>query len=203
MFWYDILIIAIVATGFLYGFFKGIISELFAIAGLIIGFLVAMRYSPLLQPSLLHFIKGETAALCLAFILLFLITAAAIITIGTLIKKAIKFIRLSWLDRLIGALVGVVKGVVVVGLISLLIITFVPEGRIFMKQSTLGRHTIALVRIAVYLLPERFRKRLQEYEREEERPATVHISTDTGKVTAEKNRLTFSSIRFISFMRGI
>jgi membrane protein required for colicin V production len=156
MFWYDILIIAIIAAGFLYGFFKGIISELFAIAGLVIGIIVAMKFSFLIQPYLEPFIKGETAALIIGFILLFLLTAAGIITIGILFKKAIKFIRLSWLDRCIGGLVGVLKGVVVVGLISLLIVTFFPEGKKFMKQSTMGRYTIAIVRIAVYLLPEKF-----------------------------------------------
>ena len=158
MFWYDILIIAIIAAGFLYGFAKGIISELFAIAGLVIGFLVAMKYSFLIQPFLLRFIKGETGAFVIGFILLFLLTAAAIIMIGIFFKKAIKFIRLSWLDRWVGALVGLVKGLIVVGLISLIIVTLFPDGKAFMKQSTFGRYTVAIVRIAVYLLPERFRK---------------------------------------------
>jgi membrane protein required for colicin V production len=179
MFWYDILIIAIIAAGFLYGFFKGIISEVFAIAGLVIGFVVAMKYSFLIQPYLLRFIKGETAAVCMAFLLLFLLTAAGIITVGIFFKKAIRFIRLSWLDRWIGGVVGLVKGIIVVGLISLLIVTFFPEGKSFMKQSMLGRHTITIVRIAVYLLPERFRKRLHEYSScREERPAVAHLSVD-------------------------
>jgi membrane protein required for colicin V production len=158
MFWYDILIIAIIAAGFLYGFIKGIISEIFAIAGLIIGFLVAMKYSFLIQPFLLRFIKGETGAFVIGFILLFLLTAAGIIMLGIFFKKAIKFIRLSWLDRWIGGLVGLVKGIIVVGLISLIIVALFPDGKAFMKQSTFGRYTIAIVRIAAYLLPERFRK---------------------------------------------
>ncbi len=179
MFWYDIFIIAIVAASFLYGFFKGIISELFAIAGLIIGFLVAMKYSLIIQPYMLRFVKGEGAALCLAFLLLFLCTAAALIVVGILFKKAIKFIRLSWLDRLVGGLVGLIKGIVVAGLISLLIITFVPEGRAFMRQSKFGRHMVTVVRIAVYLLPERFRKRLHEYDSKEEHAETVYPTVDT------------------------
>lgn len=156
MFWYDILIIAIIAAGFLYGFLKGIISEVFAIAGLILGFIVAMKCSFIVQPYLEQFIKGESAAFIVGFLLLFLVTAAGIIIVGMLLKKAIKFIRLSWLDRWIGGLVGLVKGIVVVGLISLVIVAVFPEGKKFMKQSMFGRHTIALVRIAVYLLPERF-----------------------------------------------
>jgi membrane protein required for colicin V production len=160
MFWYDICIVAIIAAGFLYGFFKGIISEIFAIAGLVIGLIVAMKYSFLIQPYLLRFVKGETAALCIGFILLFLITAAAIIFIGILFKKAIKFIRLSWLDRWVGGMVGIVKGVIIVGLISLIVVALFPDGKTFMKQSRFGRHTITIVRIAVYLLPERFRKKL-------------------------------------------
>ncbi len=162
MFWYDILIIAIIAAGFLYGFFRGIISELFAIAGLIIGFIVAIKFSFVIQPYLRSLIKGETAAFIIGFLALFLATAAGIVIIGILFRKAIKFIRLSWLDRWVGGAVGLVKGIIIVGLISLVIVTFSPNGKAFMKQSVFGRHTITIVRIAVYLLPERFRKRLGE-----------------------------------------
>ena len=119
MFWYDIFILAIIGAGFLYGLLKGIISELFALAGLVGGFIIALKYSFLLQPYILPIVKKEPIALIVCFIILFLLTAAAIITIGVFFKKAIKYIHLSWLDRIVGGIFGLIKGLIVAGLISL------------------------------------------------------------------------------------
>ena len=147
---------------FLYGFFKGIISELFAIGGFITGFIIAIKFSFLIQPYLLPLVKRETVALILGFLILFLLTAGGIIIVGIFFKKAIRFVRLSWLDRWIGGAVGLIKGFIIVGLISLLVVTFLPGGKAFIRQSKLGRHTITLVRIAVYLLPDPLRKRIEK-----------------------------------------
>ncbi len=158
--WYDIFIIAIIAAGFLYGFLKGIISEVFALAGLVIGFLIAMKYSFFIQPYILPFVKKDVFALIISFILLFLLSASVIILIGIFFKKAIKFVHLSWLDRIVGGIFGIVKGVVIAGLISLFIFAIFPGGKAFIKKSTLGRHTVNIVRIAIYLLPEEVQKKL-------------------------------------------
>jgi len=158
--WYDIFIIAIIAAGFLYGFLKGFISEVFALAGLVTGFLIAMKYSFFIEPYILPFVKKEVFAVVVSFVLLFLVTAAVIVLIGIFFKKAIKFVHLSWLDRIVGGTFGIVKGVIIAGLISLLIFVFFPGGKAFTKQSTLGRHTIDIVRITIYLLPEKVQKKL-------------------------------------------
>ncbi|MCK4234346.1 CvpA family protein [candidate division WOR-3 bacterium] len=160
MFWFDIFIVAIVAAGFLYGLLKGFISEIFALSGLIIGFIVAMKYSFIVKPYVIQLVKSEPLALIISFIILFLVSAAVIIAIGMFLKKAIKFIRLSWLDRIIGSIFGLLKGVIIAGLISLLIYTFIPGGKNFIKKSTLGRRTVTLVKLAVYLLPEKYQKRI-------------------------------------------
>jgi membrane protein required for colicin V production len=157
MFWYDIFILAIIGAGFLYGLLKGIISELFAFAGLVGGFIVALKYSFYLQPYILPLVKKEPISLIIGFIILFLVTAAAVVTIGIFFKKAIKYIHLSWLDRIIGGIFGVIKGLIVAGLISLVIYTFFPGGKSFMKKSTLGRRSVIIVKIAIHLLPEKYR----------------------------------------------
>ena len=160
MFWYDIFLIVIIAAGFLYGFFKGIISEIFALAAFVVGFIVAMKFSFVIQPYILPLAKREPFALIVTFILLFILSAAVIILLGIFFKRTIRFIRLTWLDKLIGSAFGIVKGVIIAGLISLLIYTFVPVGKDFIKKSTLGKRTVNLVKLAVYLLPEKYQKRI-------------------------------------------
>jgi len=162
MFWYDILIIVIVAAAFLYGFMKGIISELFALAAFILGIVIAMKFSFLVQPYILCFIKGNTAASIISFVVLFLLTAIIIIILGIFFKKAIKLSHLSWLDRIIGGIFGIVKGTIIAGVISLLIFTFAPGGKSFIKKSTFGRYTISTARIAVYLFPKNIQQKLKK-----------------------------------------
>jgi len=162
MHWFDIFIIALIAAGFLYGFFKGIISEIFALAALVIGFIVALKFSFLFQPYLFTLVKKEPLALIVSFVVLFLVTAAIIIMLGIFFKKAIKFIRLSWLDRLIGGVFGIIKGIIVAGFISLLVLIFVPEGKQFLKKTMIGKRTITIVRIALYMLPDTLRKKLNQ-----------------------------------------
>lgn len=160
MFWYDIFIIAIIGAAFLYGFLKGILSEIFALVGLVLGFVVGLKCSFLIKPYLLPVFKNETTALIVSFIVLFLATAAVIILIGILFKKAIRFIKLSWLDRLAGGVFGIIKGIIISGLISLLIFAFLPGGKSFINKSKLGRHVVSIVNIAVYLLPEKVQEKI-------------------------------------------
>jgi membrane protein required for colicin V production len=160
MFWYDIFIIAVVGAGFLYGFLKGILSEVFALTGLVIGFIVGLKFSFLIKPYLLPVVKNETISVIVGFIILFLCTAAIIILIGILFKKAIRFVRLSWLDRLVGGLFGIIKGIIISGLISLLIFAFLPGGKTLIDKSTLGKRAVSIVNIAVYLLPEKIQEKL-------------------------------------------
>ncbi len=161
MFWYDIFLIVIIAAGFLYGFFKGIISEIFALAAFVVGFIVAMKFSFVIQPYILPLAKREPFALIVTFILLFILSAAVIILLGIFFKRTTRFIRLTWLDKLIGSAFGIVKGVIIAGLISLLVFIFLPGGRTFIRKSTLGRYTVTVVRIAIYLLPDELQERFR------------------------------------------
>ncbi len=158
--WYDIVLIVVIAVSFLYGLIKGIISEVFALFAIVIGFIIAMKFSFLIEPHILPFVKKDIFALIVSFILLFLLSASVIILIGMFFKKAIKLVHLSWLDRIIGGIFGVIKGVIVAGLISLLIFLFFPGGKTLIKKSTLGRRAVNIVKIAVFLLPEKVQKKL-------------------------------------------
>ena len=159
--WYDILMIVIIAAGFFYGVIKGIVSEIFALIGFVGGFVVAMKFSFILKPYILPFVKKEIIAVVFSFVVLLILTAVIFIMLGVFFRKALKIVHLSWLDRFIGGIFGIVKGLVIAGLVSLLIFVFLPGGKAFIEKSTVGKYTINVVRLAVWLLPEKVRKKLK------------------------------------------
>ena len=159
--WYDILMIVIIVAGFLYGMIKGIVSELFALIGIVGGFVVAMKFSFILKPYILPFVKKEIVAVVFSFAVLLILTAVIFIMLGVFFRKALKIVHLSWLDRFVGGIFGIVKGLVIAGLISLLIFVFLPGGKTFIGKSTVGKYTVNVVRLAVWLLPEKVRKKLK------------------------------------------
>jgi len=159
--WYDILMIVIIVAGFLYGMIKGIVSEIFALIGIVGGFVVAMKFSFILKPYILPFVKKEIIAVVFSFAVLLILTAVIFIMLGVFFRKALKIVHLSWLDRFVGGIFGIVKGLVIAGLISLLIFVFLPGGKTFIGKSTIGKYTVNVVRLAVWLLPEKVRKKLK------------------------------------------
>lgn len=159
--WYDILMIVIIVAGFLYGMIKGIVSEIFALIGIVGGFVVAMKFSFILKPYILPFVKKEIVAVVFSFAVLLILTAVIFIMLGVFFRKALKIVHLSWLDRFVGGIFGIVKGLVIAGLISLLIFVFLPGGKTFIGKSTIGKYTVNVVRLAIWLLPEKVRKKLK------------------------------------------
>ncbi|OQX54943.1 MAG: hypothetical protein B5M53_05065 [Candidatus Cloacimonas sp. 4484_209] len=159
--WYDILMVVIIVAGFLYGMIKGIVSEIFALIGIVGGFVVAMKFSFILKPYILPFVKKEIVAVVFSFAVLLILTAVIFIMLGVFFRKALKIVHLSWLDRFVGGIFGIVKGLVIAGLISLLIFVFLPGGKTFIGKSTIGKYTVNVVRLAIWLLPEKVRKKLK------------------------------------------
>jgi membrane protein required for colicin V production len=107
----DWVIVCIGAFWILRGLMRGAISQIFGIAGIFIGFLVASHQY--LQVSV--FITGQfhsissSAALPLSFILLFLCTWFTIAVVGSWIVRIVRSAGLGFIDRLWGAMIGFCK----------------------------------------------------------------------------------------------
>ena len=107
----DWVLVCIGAFWVLRGLMRGAISQIFGIAGIFIGFLVASYQY--LQVS--AFLTGQfpsisvTAALPLSFILLFLCTWFTIAVVGSWIVRIVRSAGLGFIDRLWGAMIGFCK----------------------------------------------------------------------------------------------
>jgi membrane protein required for colicin V production len=106
---------------------NGFFVEAFSLAGVILGLLIASWNFQKLMPWLLHAIHTPAIAEALAFLAI----ALAIMIVAGLAGRALHWsarsIGLGWLDRLVGAAFGLLKGCVVVTLGVMALAAFFPR----------------------------------------------------------------------------
>jgi len=158
MYWFDILIMVIIGLSVIYSFVKGLIRELFALGAVIFGFIIACRTYPSGKELILPIIHNSDISALLSFIVIFLIIAALIVILGALLSRLIHFVRLGWVNRLIGGFFGLLKGFLISGIICLITVAFIPQGRTAIKRSALAPGLLKLTKQAAKLLPESLRE---------------------------------------------
>jgi len=110
------------------GFGKGLIIELATLAGLALGILAAYFFADNLQGLIKdYFSFNDTGTRIAAYIIIFLVVMLVMFIIGKLVEKSVDLVSLGWLNKLLGAIVGIAKGIVLVCLILFLIEKFDPN----------------------------------------------------------------------------
>ena len=88
----------------------GLIGEVFSLAGLIIGLLLASWDYQKLTPWMAQWIHSPKVDEALSFILIALAVMIVAGIAGRIVRWSVKSIGLGWADRLAGAAFGLVKG---------------------------------------------------------------------------------------------
>lgn len=125
----DYVILLVLCVGFIAGFAKGVIRQAFGLGGLILGIVLGtFLYKPfarLLQEVLS---LSDQTAYIVAFVVILLVVPLVCGLIGKLLSKIVHAASLGFLDRILGALFGTFKYLLIMGLvIKLLDITGVSE----------------------------------------------------------------------------
>lgn len=106
------------------GIKRGFIGEIIRLAAMIGGFLGAFLYYNDFS-VLIQFIKLPSYIRnALSFTILYIAIVLSFLTLGWLIKKVVHLTLLGWLDRLLGAMLGLLKTVLLAWIVCLSISTF-------------------------------------------------------------------------------
>jgi len=112
-----------IVFGFLAGFARAGVSFLAAILGVLFGF---WFYG--IPANFLHrYIGSETFSNIAGFLVVFFVCVLMGALIGKLLAKLLKWTGLSWLDRMMGAGFGLVRGVVAVVAFVSILLAFTPR----------------------------------------------------------------------------
>jgi membrane protein required for colicin V production len=156
MTWADVGIVVVVLLSVLLAAGQGFFFEIFSLAGTILGYLLAAwgytRVAPMLEP----YVKTAWVANMGAFLLIFLVVTLLASAVGRLVRATMKEVGLRWFDRLLGALFGFARGLLVVMVIALALASFAPESPA-LSNSRLAPYLLVVARAAVWLAPTQVR----------------------------------------------
>lgn len=118
----DWIIIAVIAIGAILGFMKGFLNQLASIVGLIAGLLVARALFVSVGKRLAAEMGASvTFSQILAFVIIWMLVPIGLCIIAGMLTKALDVIRLGFVNRWLGAGLGVIK----YGLLASIVIYFI------------------------------------------------------------------------------
>jgi membrane protein required for colicin V production len=123
----DWVIVAIVVISVIGAAKNGFFIEAFSLAGVVLGLLIASWNFQRLMPWLTQFVHTHEIAEVIAFIAIALAVMIVAGVVGRILHKTASSIGLGWLDRLIGAGFGFVKGCVIVTIGVIALVAFYPH----------------------------------------------------------------------------
>jgi membrane protein required for colicin V production len=123
----DLLIIVVLVVSVVSAFVKGFFVEVFSLAGLIVGLFFAAANYGAFAPWVLHVIQNREVANLIAFLVIALLVMVVAGLAGRLLRGLFRGVGLGFVDRLLGAVFGLVKGSVVVTLVLMGIVAFLPR----------------------------------------------------------------------------
>ena len=99
------------------GFRRGLITEISRLTGLFAACFIASKYHIILIPFIEDYFINEKIIQIIAFLILFFLTIIIINILSSIIQKLFEFIYLGWLNRLLGSLIGFIKGLIIISVI--------------------------------------------------------------------------------------
>ena len=131
----DIIFAVIVGFFLLRGLTRGLIVEVGAIGGAVLGFVLANRYSATLAPHLERAISNPGWAAAVAYLAVVIGTLVLCTFIATGIKKLLTITFSAWMDHLWGGFFGLAKGLLLCCIILASLSQFF-TGATFIREST-------------------------------------------------------------------
>lgn len=151
--WLDLIIIIALVASLLVGLFQGFMRTLFSLIGTIVGVLLASHYYTQLA-GVLKFISNPGIANIVAFVIILLAVLIIAFIIGSVLKTVLAAIKLGCVDRIAGAVLGLLLGALFVGAVLAGIVKFFGEGAV--TQSTIARILLDRFPFVLGLLPGEF-----------------------------------------------
>jgi membrane protein required for colicin V production len=156
----DVLLLLIVGLSVLAGLMKGLIREVFSLAGVLLGIILALVFSPQLSVFLQRWIPYENAAYGAALFVIFSLTLVAATLIAHLLTKVVEVASLGFMNRLLGGAFGILRGALI-GLIVVLGLTLILDpGHDILASSRVTPYLSLGARAVAPVLPEDIREAL-------------------------------------------
>jgi membrane protein required for colicin V production len=124
----DIFIAGTLLITFILGTWKGFVRSLTALASLVLGVALSIKYYPLVQPYLKKISSLDpNISMILSVIIVFIAVQVLFIAVRRILAKLLDLTRLTWLDRIFGAIMGAAAGFLLVAAAVQALLIGVPD----------------------------------------------------------------------------
>ncbi|MBI4438238.1 CvpA family protein [Candidatus Uhrbacteria bacterium] len=159
----DIVLLVIVGAFVFFGLFFGLVHTIGSLLGTILGIAVASHF---VEPTFNAFgflLGGGSAARIILFIILFLVVSRLMGVLLWFVEKIFGFFSIipfaGLINRLLGAALGLIEGIVVVGVVIFYAMQVLPEDTLLvaLESSVVADFLLATVSALQILFPETLR----------------------------------------------
>lgn len=161
MTYFDWILIAIVIFFSVKSLLRGAAREVSSLLALVLAGYAAIIYYPVVLPFLQPYLTSRWAQLAAACLCLFIAVYSIVNIAGWLLSKLLKTIKLSFLDSLAGACIGIAKAYVIICCVIILVL-LLPEGGVIIRQSALSSYSMPFIQRAAPYFPEPLKAMIQE-----------------------------------------
>ena len=180
--WFDIIVLLVLLGAFIRGMQKGLTMQLAGLVAIIIGAIFAGKTADIILPFLLKTVNiSANIAAVVSYVLAFVIIVFGIKFIGKMLHSLFEVLHLSFLNKTLGAIVGVISASVVLSILVNLAVMLDPDEELVtkdLKRDTFFYSKLQMVvpTIVPYLkkevwekyIPEQFKLDGEENENKEE-----------------------------------
>lgn len=150
---YVILIVGSLFT--LLGIYWGLIRQVLALAGLLVGVVLAGRYGPEVAAWLSSFLADPLLAGALGFLAVLALVSAAASLVASLLRIFAGLLFLGWFDHLLGGLLGLAQAIIVCAVVLVVLTAYpYPAWSSAIAESTLAGGLLRVGGLLAPLLPD-------------------------------------------------
>lgn len=162
----DILIAIVAVLLSLYGFYRGLIHQLFFFAAMFAGIYGGMYASEPVGELFGFISQNADVKRLIGFALSFVLISSLVSLLGKLIHKGTRLVMLGWADHIFGLLFGAAAALLVTAFGVFLLKALLPVESKLVRGSKLAPHAELLARKMLALVPASLQKRFEEKLRE-------------------------------------
>ncbi len=152
--WLDIVIIVIILLFGMMGLWKGAISAVFSIAGLVGGIALAGRYYQTL--AIIVSPSGAIWSGIAAYVIILVATLIVASIMGWLIARLVHITMLGWVDRVVGFVFGACVGGMLCGAVLAITSKYLPGTEQAISHSAMAKLLMEQIPLLSALLPGEF-----------------------------------------------
>jgi membrane protein required for colicin V production len=155
------MIVAVIVVAIVHAASTGFFQEAFGIAGLVCGYLLAAWQYRQLAGHFAPYVNSPWFGEITAFLIIFIAVMVVAGIAGRITRWAMKEAGLSFVDRLLGGALGLLKGCLIVAVVLMSMAAFTPTSK-WLEGSEIAPYFLVVGRAAIWLAPSEMRARFYQ-----------------------------------------